>query len=173
MIGLLCFVLAVMVSPFKSKARLEAENATLRLQLIVLRRKLAWPRPAHEQRSLVLRPAVSLVSINPNGSHDYPSRDPRALASGGLSLLLAGEVTIIGRTAADRDGPARADPANELRSFSGGQIRPRKWHDKGPLVALIPSSSTVNGLFAMKSSETVPRVVVGFLKRGFFGVTPY
>jgi transposase InsO family protein len=40
MIGLLCFVLAVMVSPFKSKARLEAENATLRLQLIVLRRKL-------------------------------------------------------------------------------------------------------------------------------------
>ena len=40
MIGLLCFVLAVMVSPFKSKARLEAENAVLRLQLIVLRRKL-------------------------------------------------------------------------------------------------------------------------------------
>jgi hypothetical protein len=29
-----------MVSPFKSKARLEAENATPRLQLIVLRRKL-------------------------------------------------------------------------------------------------------------------------------------
>jgi hypothetical protein len=40
MIGLLCFVLAVMVWPFKSKARLEAENATLRFQLIVLRRKL-------------------------------------------------------------------------------------------------------------------------------------
>jgi transposase InsO family protein len=40
MIGLLCFVLSVMVWPFKSKARLEAENATLRLQLIVLRRKL-------------------------------------------------------------------------------------------------------------------------------------
>src|SRR5258707_1819977 len=40
MIGLLCFALAVMVSPFKSKARLEAENATLRRQLIVLRRRL-------------------------------------------------------------------------------------------------------------------------------------
>ncbi len=40
MIGLLCFVLAVLASPFKSKSRLEAENAALRHQLIVLRRKL-------------------------------------------------------------------------------------------------------------------------------------
>src|SRR4029077_7789719 len=40
MIGLLCFVLAVLASPFKSKIRLEAENATLRHQLVVLRRKL-------------------------------------------------------------------------------------------------------------------------------------
>jgi hypothetical protein len=37
---LLCFVLAILTSPFKSKSRLEAENATLRHQLIVLRRKL-------------------------------------------------------------------------------------------------------------------------------------
>ena len=40
MIGLLCFALAVLASPFKSKLRLEAENAALRHQLIVLRRKL-------------------------------------------------------------------------------------------------------------------------------------
>src|ERR1700716_1732356 len=40
MIGLFCFVLAVVASPFKSKLRLEAENAMLRRQLIVLRRKL-------------------------------------------------------------------------------------------------------------------------------------
>src|SRR6202171_1977324 len=40
MIGLLCFVLAVLASPFTSKLRLEAENAALRHQLIVLRRKL-------------------------------------------------------------------------------------------------------------------------------------
>src|ERR1700693_361686 len=40
MIGLLCFVLAVLTSPFKSKSRLEAENATLRHQLNVLRRKM-------------------------------------------------------------------------------------------------------------------------------------
>src|ERR1700738_2735434 len=40
MIGLFCFVLAVLASPFKSKLRLEAENAVLRQQLIVLRRRL-------------------------------------------------------------------------------------------------------------------------------------
>jgi len=40
MIRLLCFVLAVLASPFKSKLRLEAENTVLRLQLIVLRRRL-------------------------------------------------------------------------------------------------------------------------------------
>jgi transposase InsO family protein len=40
MIALLCFVLTVLVSPFKSKCRLEAENAALRYQLIVLRRKV-------------------------------------------------------------------------------------------------------------------------------------
>ena len=40
MFALLCFVLAVLVSPFKSRSRLEAENAALRHQLIVLRRKV-------------------------------------------------------------------------------------------------------------------------------------
>jgi transposase InsO family protein len=40
MIGLFCFALAVLASPFRSKLRLEAENAMLRHQLIVLRRKL-------------------------------------------------------------------------------------------------------------------------------------
>jgi hypothetical protein len=40
MIGLLCFVLAILASPFKSQSRLEAENAVLRHQLIVLRRKI-------------------------------------------------------------------------------------------------------------------------------------
>ena len=40
MIALLCFVMAVLAAPFKSKSRLEAENAVLRRQLIVLRRKM-------------------------------------------------------------------------------------------------------------------------------------
>jgi transposase InsO family protein len=40
MFALLCFVLAVLASPFKSKSRLEAENVALRQQLIVLRRRV-------------------------------------------------------------------------------------------------------------------------------------
>src|SRR6201998_2935742 len=40
MTGLLCFVVAVLASPFKSKLRLQAENAVLRHQLIVLGRRL-------------------------------------------------------------------------------------------------------------------------------------
>src|SRR5271157_3167295 len=40
MLALLSFVLAVLTSPFKSKSRLEAENAALRHQLIILRRKV-------------------------------------------------------------------------------------------------------------------------------------
>ena len=39
MIGLLRFILAILVSPFRAKARLEAENAALRQQVIILHRK--------------------------------------------------------------------------------------------------------------------------------------
>jgi hypothetical protein len=40
MIALLCFFLTLFASPFKSKSRLEAENAALRHQLIVLQRRV-------------------------------------------------------------------------------------------------------------------------------------
>ena len=40
MISLFCLWLALFVSPLKSKSRLEAENAALRHQLIILRRKV-------------------------------------------------------------------------------------------------------------------------------------
>src|SRR5258705_9320803 len=40
MIALFCLYLALFASPFKSKSRLEAENAALRHQLIILRRKV-------------------------------------------------------------------------------------------------------------------------------------
>ena len=39
MLSLFCFLLAILASPFKSKSQLEAENAALRHQLIVLRRR--------------------------------------------------------------------------------------------------------------------------------------
>ena len=41
MIALLCFFLTLFASPFKSKSRLEAENAALRHQLIVLQRRIS------------------------------------------------------------------------------------------------------------------------------------
>ncbi len=41
MFALLCFVLAALALPLKSRSRLEAENAVLRHQLIVLRRKMS------------------------------------------------------------------------------------------------------------------------------------
>jgi hypothetical protein len=40
MIGLLCFVLAILALPLESKLRPEAENAMLRHQLMVLRRRV-------------------------------------------------------------------------------------------------------------------------------------
>jgi hypothetical protein len=40
MVALLCFFLTLLASPFKSKSQLEAENAALRHQLMVLQRKV-------------------------------------------------------------------------------------------------------------------------------------
>ena len=40
MVALICFVFAILASPFKSKIRLEAENTALRHQLIALRRQV-------------------------------------------------------------------------------------------------------------------------------------
>src|SRR5216683_2733992 len=70
---------------------------------------------------LVLYSAVSLVSINPEGSHNHPARHPRAVAQSRISLLLALEVAPTGRATADRHGAARLDPADERRRNRGGQ----------------------------------------------------
>jgi len=124
MIGLLCFVLTVLASPFKSRSRLEAENAALRHQLIVLRRKVRGrAQLTHNDRWFF----VQLYRwFDPSGSHDHPARHPRALASGRLSLLLALEVAHSGRAATDRDRAARADPADERREPAlGSATHPR------------------------------------------------
>jgi hypothetical protein len=77
MIALLCFFLILFASPFKSKSRLEAENAALRHQLIVVQRKMRGRVcPPHERRPLVPGPAVSMVSTGPQGLHYHPARDP-------------------------------------------------------------------------------------------------
>ena len=51
MLAPILFVLGILASPFKAKSRLEAENAALRQQLIVLRRKVkSRPRLANTDR---------------------------------------------------------------------------------------------------------------------------
>ena len=103
MFGLFCFVLAVLASPFKSKTRLEAENAVLRHQLIVLRRKVQGrARLTNNDRWFF----IQLYRWFPSILNVLTVVRPETLvrvASGGLSLLLAVEIVLPGRAAADRD----------------------------------------------------------------------
>src|SRR3989442_13481870 len=68
-----------------------------------------------------------MVSVDPAGPHDHPSRNARALASGRLSLLLALEVALTGRATADRDRPPRVDPADEHREPALGSAPSLAW----------------------------------------------
>src|SRR3984893_1722909 len=121
MIGLLRFVLAVMASPFKSKLRLEAENAVLRHQLIILRRRVhGRVRLTNHDRWFFIQLYRWFPAIL-RGSHDHAARDGRPLAQGRLSSLLALEIASTGRGAASRDGAARADPADEYREPTLGR----------------------------------------------------
>jgi len=69
MIALAYFVLAVLASPFKSKSRLEAENAALRRQLIVLRRKVKGRCACRKSNPniLVVQPAQDRAAKNGPG----------------------------------------------------------------------------------------------------------
>src|SRR6266566_1478075 len=107
MIGLLCFVLAVLASPFKSKSRLEAENAALRHQLIVLRRKMPgrpWLTNNESSDSAPIRqlqPATNRIRCTrwlavASSSCAFPIR------WGSLRRTLMAELTI--RALAGRDG---------------------------------------------------------------------
>src|SRR5213075_1270053 len=95
MIALFCLFLTLSVSPFKSKSRLEAENAALRHQLIVLQRRVRGrvQLTNGDRLFLVLLyrwfPSVlrAITIIRPG--------DPGALASGRLSPLLALEIPLL------------------------------------------------------------------------------
>jgi hypothetical protein len=120
MIGLLCFVLAVLASPFKSKIRLEAENAALRHQGIVWRRKLRGRvRLTNHDRWFFVqlyRRFASILTVITIVQPETLVRWHRA----GFSLLLAVEIAAAGRAPANRSGPARADPADGHREFALG-----------------------------------------------------
>ena len=89
MIGLFCFLLAVLGSPFKSKLRLEAENAVLRHQLIVSRRRLhGQVRLTNQDRWFLIRLYRWFTSILA-GSHNlsgprrsYVGTGPASAATG-------------------------------------------------------------------------------------------
>jgi transposase InsO family protein len=98
MIGLICFLLAVVASSIKSKLRLEAENAVLRHQLNVLRRSLhGRVRVTNNDRWFL----IQLYRWIP--SHNHPARNAGPVASGRLSSLLALEIELAGRAPANRD----------------------------------------------------------------------
>src|SRR5262245_32592097 len=97
---------------FKAKSWLEAENAALRQQLIVLQRQVHG-RVQFTNRSPVFYPVVSLVSVSPQGHDDHAARDGDALAACGISSLLALEIAEPGRSAEDQCRFAGIDPADE------------------------------------------------------------
>jgi hypothetical protein len=113
MIALICFVLAVLASPFKSKSRLEAENAVLRHQLIVLRRKVRRrAQPTNNDRWFLVkmyRWFPSILKVVTIVQPETLVRWHRAR----FRRLLALEIKLPGRAPVNRDGSARADPANE------------------------------------------------------------
>jgi hypothetical protein len=109
MFALLCFVLAVLASPFKSKSRLEAENVALRHQLIVLRRKMQGRvRLTNNHRWFFIQ--LSMVSVDPAGPHDHPSETLVRWHRAGFRCYWRWKSR---SPAADRDGPPRVDPAYE------------------------------------------------------------
>ena len=120
MIGLLCFVVAVLASPIKAKIRLEAENAALRHQLVVLRRQLKGrARLTNDDRWFFVQLYRWFPSILAALMIIRPETLVR-LASGRLSPLLALAIASTGRATADRGGIACADPADEHGEFALG-----------------------------------------------------
>ncbi len=109
MIALLCFILAVVVSPFKSKSRLEAENVALRYQLIVLRRKVTGRVRLSNGDRLVF---IQLYRWFPSVLQVITVIRPE---------------TLVRWHAADRRGAARLDPAHEHRVPAVGRTtHPRR-----------------------------------------------
>src|SRR6516162_3278972 len=86
MIALLYFVLNVLVSPFKSTSRLEAENAALRHQVVVLRRMV------HRRVRLTTGDRLFFIQLYrwfPSVLKVITVVRPETLASGRFSSVLA------------------------------------------------------------------------------------
>ena len=113
MIAFLSLLLHVVVSPFKTRARLEAEIVMLRHQLNVLRRRFPLNPKLVVCRSTTFRLALPPVSVGVERCHDYPAGDDRPVASDGVSTVLALEVALSRRSAEDTRGDPAPDPGDE------------------------------------------------------------
>jgi len=121
MIALVCFVLAVLASPFKSKEpALRRRMQRSGNNWIVLRRKVRGRAQLTNSDRWFFVQLYRWFPIDPTGFHSHPPRDPGALASGRLSSLLALEIAAARRATADHDRIARANQANEHREFALG-----------------------------------------------------
>jgi hypothetical protein len=120
MIALFWLLLALSVSPFRSKNGLAAENAALRHQLIVLQRRVRGRVQLTNGDRLFL---VTLYRWFPSVLRAITivrPRDPRTLASSRLPSVLAVEIPLSWRPTEDRWGTARADPPDERRKSAMG-----------------------------------------------------
>ena len=81
MAALILLLLNLVASLFKSKSRLEAENAALREQLTVLQRKVRRRvRFTNHDRLFFIR-LYRWFPVGPPGDQDHSARDAGALAS--------------------------------------------------------------------------------------------
>ena len=113
MVMLLCFFLTLFALPFKSKSRLEAENAALRHQLSVLRRKVRGRVQLTNSDRLFLIQLYRWFPSVPKVITIVRPETPRALASCRVSPLLALEIALRGRPSADPSRFAGIDQAHE------------------------------------------------------------
>jgi hypothetical protein len=113
MVALLCFFLTLLASPLKSSSRLEAENAALRHQLIVLQRKVRGRVHFTNSDRLFF---IQLYRWFPSILKTITIIRPETLVRwhrAGFRRLLALEIPLPGRASENRCGPAGVDPADE------------------------------------------------------------
>jgi hypothetical protein len=126
MIAFLSLLLHVVVSPFRTKAQLEAEIILLRHQLNVLRRRVpSNPKLAVAHRLVF----VWLYRLFPAVLNDVAIIQPEtgySMASGGLPAALALEVALSRRSAKDPRGEPAPDPGDEPGQPALGRT-PHPW----------------------------------------------
>jgi hypothetical protein len=113
MLELLCFVLAILAAPFKSRRRLEAENVILWHQLIILRRKVPdRVRLTNGDRWFLVQLYRSFPSTLQAVAIIRPETVVRWLRAG-FRKYWRWEVWLAGRAPLDRVGPPCVDRENE------------------------------------------------------------